>query len=68
MVAEPFKKNQKITKKKINKSLSESYKDAVVSEENVVGYTTGRWQKRPDRQRNPPKEILRRVKRTISLI
>ena len=47
---------------------SESYADAVVSTENVVEYTTGLWQKRPDGQRNPPKEILSLVKRTISLI
>ena len=53
---------------KKNKALSESYVDAVMSAENVVGYTTGRWQKKPDRQRNPPKEILSLVKRTISLI
>ena len=38
--AAPFKKNQKIKKVKAS---SESYVDAVVSAENVVGYATGRW-------------------------
>ena len=77
MVAAPSKKNQKINKKrnemkeneiKRKKASSESYIDAVASAENVVGCTTDRWQKRPDRQKNPSKEILSRIKRNISLI
>ena len=56
--------SEKPEKKK--KASSELYVDAVVSAENVVGYTKGR--RRADRQRNPPKKILSRVKRTISLI
>ena len=36
----------------IKKASSESYVDPVVLAENVVGYTTGRWQKRPDSQKN----------------
>ena len=59
-------KERKWNKKR--KASFESYVDAVVLVENVVEYTTGRWQKRPDRQRNPPKEILSRVKRIIWLV
>ena len=36
-----------------------------MSAEKVVGYTTGRWQKRPDRQRNPPKEKVKNLKEKV---
>ena len=75
MVAAPFKRNQKIKKEMKRKKENEKKKSVirVICRRCCVGGKSGGIHnrllaKRPDRQRNPPKEILSRVKRTISLI